>query len=184
MKDLLKEGNVIILGAGTRVYAEIPEMFVYSNTKLSSELTSAEVEIGYIYNNQDTLDDDKKMSTDEIVREIAVAFDRQRVPLTDLTKAYEFVRSQMPVIPSKTFMLPEGEYLVIKTEMTGGGSGHNDTYPDGHNVTCKKLDVDGKYDDNGVEVSFYQSGSFTIMIEPEEIEVVRNVKITRTISYS
>lgn len=54
----------------------------------------------------------------------------------------------------------QGKYIVVKTELTGGGTGHgiNDVYPDGHKVTCESLD--GK-----LTVSFYQTGCFTAMIE-------------------
>lgn len=54
----------------------------------------------------------------------------------------------------------QGKYVVTKTAMTGGGTGHgpHDVYPDGHKVTCESTD------DNKRIVSFYQSGCFTAMI--------------------
>ena len=54
----------------------------------------------------------------------------------------------------------QGRYIVVKTEITGGGTGNgaNDAYPDGHKVTCKG--IDGEF-----TVSFYQSGCFTAMIK-------------------
>lgn len=54
----------------------------------------------------------------------------------------------------------QGLYIVTRTEMTGGGTGHgrHDVYPDGHKVTC--ISEDGEH-----EVSFYQTGCFKNMIE-------------------
>lgn len=54
-----------------------------------------------------------------------------------------------------------GRYVVYKTVREGGGRGMgpHDIYPDGHHVFCERLD------DPSVKVDFYQSGSFTAMIE-------------------
>ena len=53
-----------------------------------------------------------------------------------------------------------GKYIVYKTTYDGGGTGHgsHDVYPEGHHVFCMKAD------DHNVRVSFYQSGSFTVVI--------------------
>lgn len=53
-----------------------------------------------------------------------------------------------------------GEYIVVSTANTGGGTGHGpgDIYPDGHYVKC----VHRNYP--LLKVSFYQTGSFTAMI--------------------
>ena len=55
----------------------------------------------------------------------------------------------------------QGTYVVTKTQYTGGGTGHGryDIYLDGWEVTCVNID------DNTINVSFYQTGSFTAMIE-------------------
>lgn len=55
----------------------------------------------------------------------------------------------------------QGTYVVTKTQYAGGGTGHgaHDVYPDGWEVTCVNTD------DNTTIVSFYQTGSFTAMIE-------------------
>ena len=52
-----------------------------------------------------------------------------------------------------------GKYLVYKTAVEGGGTGHGpgDIYPNGHHVYARKVGA------HNVKVSFYQSGSFTIM---------------------
>ena len=56
-----------------------------------------------------------------------------------------------------------GEYVVIGTALDGGGYGHGpgDYYPDGWEVTARKLDFDGKYSSEGTEIFFMQSGCFT-----------------------
>jgi hypothetical protein len=180
MKDLLKEGNVIVLGAGMKVYAMIPEMFAYENTKLSSELTETKVEIGQIFDNINTQDDDIEKTVHEIVVRIAEAFESQNLVLKSVIKASHFVRQNLPPLPQNKLTIPEGEYVVIKTSFGGGGIGHgpHDVYPDGHKVTCKKLDWNGEYEETAFEVSFYQSGSFSAEILPEELEVVRNMKLS------
>jgi hypothetical protein len=57
-----------------------------------------------------------------------------------------------------------GKYIVTKTNMDGGGTGHgpHDVYPDGHHVYCVSAD------DQARKIDFYQSGSFTAMIEDIE----------------
>jgi hypothetical protein len=52
-----------------------------------------------------------------------------------------------------------GKYIVTKTVMDGGGTGHgpHDVYPNGHHVFCESLD--GKR-----RVDFYQTGCFTCML--------------------
>lgn len=58
-----------------------------------------------------------------------------------------------------------GEYLVTKTAMTGGGTGHgpHDVFPDGHQVTAVKLPTKGApsyVKQVPHEVSFAQTGCF------------------------
>lgn len=50
----------------------------------------------------------------------------------------------------------EGDYIVTNTTMNGGGTGHgaSDVYPDGWEVKAQKVD------DEGVEITLYQSGCF------------------------
>ncbi len=77
-----------------------------------------------------------------------------------------------------------GEYVVVNTDMTGGGSGHGgmDYYPDGWEVTAHKLGADGQIAQPVIEISFYQSGAFSA--ENRSVPVLRkmalNTKITLT----
>ena len=107
---MLKEGDVIELKKGMKIYAEVPETMVYSNRKGSMKLTEHDVTIG------------------------------------------------------EKFDWFEGKYVVIKTTMDGGRTGYepHDIYPDGHHVFC--VSVENKE----LKVDFYQSGSFTAMIEDIE----------------
>ena len=59
-------------------------------------------------------------------------------------------------------------FRVVSTAMSGGGEGHGpgDVYPDGHGVSCETND--------GLFLQFYQSGCFTYMIGPENVELVGN----------
>ena len=67
-------------------------------------------------------------------------------------------------------------FVVTKTNMTGGGTGHGagDVYHPGHHVWAKGLDLEAK-----VEIDFYQTGSFTAMIE-REVEVLGRATLTWT----
>lgn len=122
---LLREGDIIELKKGHKVYASIPEKYVYENTPRSMKLTRTEVTIG---------EDRKGFNTDVLA----------------------------------------GRYGVLKTARDGGGTGmgYHDVFPDGHHVWCRKMLGNGQF---GEEVSFYQTGAFTAMIE--EIEPVGRFKI-------
>lgn len=68
-----------------------------------------------------------------------------------------------------------GDYVVERTRITGGQTGR-DFYPDGHQVRARKLNEDGSYDPGGTVVEFYQSGCFTNMISPNEVETHRRME--------
>lgn len=75
-----------------------------------------------------------------------------------------------------------GEYVVIRTSYDGGsfGGGMNghDDYPNGHRVYAQKLNKQGKYDDKGLTLNFYQSGCFNAM--NTEVPAVRVMKMSFT----
>jgi hypothetical protein len=167
----LQEGNVIKLQDGMRVYGLIPEKFVYSNRKTSTELTKTEIEIGKAYEN----DTDFQKVINDVTKGVIERFSWQGLNV-DESKVVDFVKKNIPEQKKEQFSLNEGEFVVIKTTFDGGGTGHgaHDVYPDGHHVFCKAL-KDGEYDENGIEVSFYQSGCFRCMIT--DISPVRNMKM-------
>lgn len=78
--------------------------------------------------------------------------------------------------------IPAGEYAVIEAGSTGQGSGYDGSvdaaviYPDGYKVVCKKM-KDGKYDGEGTEIHFYQSGCFSVVIQPHQIQAVRKTDL-------
>lgn len=75
-----------------------------------------------------------------------------------------------------------GDYAVIQAGSTGQGSGYDGSvdaaviYPDGYKIICKKL-KDGKYDSEGTEIHFYQSGCFSVVIQPSQIQPVRRINL-------
>lgn len=75
-----------------------------------------------------------------------------------------------------------GEYAVIIAGSTGQGSGYDGSvdaaviYPDGYKIICKKL-KDGKYDSEGAEVTFYQSGCFSVVIQPGQIQPIGSISL-------
>lgn len=58
-----------------------------------------------------------------------------------------------------------GRYVVVHARSQGGGTGHgsHDIYPDGWHIQARKLNDDGSYNPLGIEIEFYQSGSFTVV---------------------
>jgi hypothetical protein len=164
----LQEGNVIKLEKGMKVKGLIPEKFIYDNRKLSNKLSNDAIVIGEVYENDINI----QPVVNSIVNGVIDKFSYQGVDV-DRDKVVKFVKANVDNQEKETFVLNEGEFVVIKTTFDGGGSGHNDTYPDGHHVFCKAL-KNGEYDENGVEVEFYQSGSFNCMIE--DITPIRNMK--------
>ena len=95
-------------------------------------------------------------------------------------EVYSNVDNFSEMVPSAETTLRKdeaGDYVVTRTSYGGGGTAHgpHDVFPDGHKVIAQKL-KDGKYDPNGIEISFYQSGSFTVM-HTEEIPVIRKMKM-------
>lgn len=68
------------------------------------------------------------------------------------------------------------EYIVIRAELEGGGTGHgfHDIYPNGWHVKARKLNSDGSYNSEAKTIDFYQSGSFTNM--KEKVKIVGKMK--------
>ena len=64
-------------------------------------------------------------------------------------------------------------FVVVKTTHDGGGRGHgpHDVYQDGHHVFARSLE------DGDVKINFYQTGSFTAMID-REVEVLSRATLT------
>lgn len=169
---LLKEGDVVNLTSGMRVYAKIPSKFVYTNAKLSSSdnLTTTDLIIDEKYvNNGEVNENIKKIAT-----AIVNAFRLECVDIS-LESSLNFVNSNIKKPSKEFFTIESGEFLVIKTENTGGGNSGNDYYPDGHRVYCKRLN-NGFFDEKGTEVNFYQTGGFTAMIE--NITPIRQMKMS------
>lgn len=74
-------------------------------------------------------------------------------------------------VRKKTYIPPVGEYEVVETKVCGAGYGHgpHDKFPAGHEVNAMSKA-------NGDKVRFYQSGCFTAMIPPNEIQAKYNVE--------
>lgn len=174
MSKKLKVGDVFELKKGMRIYAEIPCRFVYTNTPYSSEITAREVSVGETYSIAG-----KKCSKNKIINQIlkhikdysdfdGVSFDKKK-----LEEAIS-IPEQEEKFHTNQFI---GEYVVVKTQNTGGGTGHgpHDYYPDGWHVTARKL-KNGKFDKKGLKISFYQDGCFTVV--NENVPVVRKMVMT------
>lgn len=153
-KRLLQRGDVIRIKKGMKVYAKIPEMFVFSNRRESTGIVRHDIKIGEV-----------RYSKFQISNDIKETLKRNGLEINDEQIAYFNGLGTTLSFDTNKF---EGEYTVYYAGSDGGGSGmgHFDTYPNGHHVFCEKND------DSGIEIDFYQTGSFTAMIRPEEIEPI------------
>lgn len=167
---LLKEGDVINLTAGMSVYSQIPSKFVYTNAKFSDDLTETDLIIDEKYINDVEVDE----NINNIATRIMNAFGSENADIS-LEASLNFVNSNIKKPTQEEFSIASGEFLVVKTENAGGGSGGTDYYTDGHRVYCKRLN-NGSFDEKGTEVNFYQTGCFTAMIE--NITPIRQMKMS------
>lgn len=62
-----------------------------------------------------------------------------------------------------------GRYIVTQVGLSGGGHDRDGYMPDGHCVKCVKVD-------DGSKIGFYQTGSFSAMIE--DIDPVGKAELT------
>lgn len=169
----LQDGDIIEIKEGMEIYAPIPEKFVYSNRILSKEyIKEKDITVGKQINNSADINNIKSTLTkklkqsiySEIGAEVSdISIDNLLLPILEEYKE--------ETLDTRIF---SGEYIVVKTETVDGTKG-KDSYPSGYKVQCKKLN-DGKYDENGVDISFFQSGCFTAIIESKDIQPIRNVK--------
>lgn len=151
-RNLLQRGDVIRLEKGMKVYATIPEMFIYYNRGTSTNNARATIKIGEIHTSQFKTSEDVKGTLG--LFNIEIEDDRISHFIAGLGISLSFDTS-----------IFEGEYRVVATAEDGGGMDYS-FYPNGHHVFCEKKD------DPNVFVDFYQTGCFTAMIEPKEIKPV------------
>ncbi|MFF2532431.1 hypothetical protein ACFVS2_26550 [Brevibacillus sp. NPDC058079] len=174
MNPFLQTGDVVEIQKGMSVSVSIPQKFVYSNKRGSSENVNHVIKIGTIFDNSVDVEEVKK----QIIKGIQEKFDFRVGIQVKSEEAETFVSSILEKYKEERFdsSIFLGEYVVVHTELSGGGFGHgiHDEYPDGHEVRCKKM-KDGLYDPNGIEITFYQSGFFLNKITPEQIQPIRKM---------
>lgn len=169
--NLLEKGDVIRIENGMKVYTGIPAMFYYSNRKTSKSPTITDVVVGELYENETNI----QPSIEKVAKGIVERFGWEGFEIS-INDARYFVQSMVKKPERETFTFEIGEFVVTRTERTGGGTAMwNDVYPDGHKVYCKRL-KDGKFDDEGDEISFYQTGAFNAMIR--DIEPIRRMEVS------
>lgn len=66
---------------------------------------------------------------------------------------------------------PNKNFLVINTKMDGGGSGHNDYYPNGHKIILREI-KNNKIKKEGF--SLYQTGCFQNNVMLGEFQIIGN----------
>lgn len=164
-RRLLQEGDIITLKAGMKVYAGIPEMFVYANRKFSNQLATTDVTIGTVLSRKE---EDATSEVEGIKDKIKDLLFKTTVSDID-SKVENFISGLNLDCSEKKFDTSkyEGRYQVCATAYEGGGCASpnkGDTYPNGHHVFCQKID------DPSIVVNFYQTGAFTAMITDIEAE--------------
>lgn len=171
-------GDVFVLNDGICVDCNIPAKFVYENSKFSNKLVNHNVIVGKIY----SVDSSNILKyKQQLAMDIASEFNNYLGYHLKLNDALSYVESVVGnKVDNNTFVLESGEFVVVKTAMEGGGRSHNDEYPDGHRVYCKRLNADGTYNPDGFEIQFYQSGCFTNVVEPDKITPIRTMRMILT----
>lgn len=172
MNNKLVAGDVFKVKQGMRVYAAVPGRFIYGNTPFDTEYHVTEVTVG-----STLFPPGKAVSLNQIAKEIVKmmreysSFIGVEVSEDLLVKALTLPKMDASFDTS----IFEGDYVVVRDESEGGGYAHglHDYYRDGWNVTAVKL-KNGKYDKKGLNVRFYQSGSFTVV--NENVPVIRKLK--------
>lgn len=170
-KNKLQLGDIFNVFHGMKVYADIPAKFIYSNTPFDGTKCSTELIVGNVYKSSNETMDFLVKSLIKLSKDYSdfngIKFDKSK-----LAEAIILPKNKKTEFDSSIYI---GEYIVVETAMTGGGTGHGpgDVYPDGWHITAKKL-KNGKFDKDGLKISFYQSGCFTVT--HEYIPVLRKMK--------
>ena len=169
---LLKKGDIVTLKEGMKVYASIEERFIYSNAPYRTNKSQTDIKLGEVRE----VDQERIVSeVKDTVKEIKEKIQRLSGKKIEVSDVMAFVNRYVPKLdPKATYDTSSlcGKYVVVKTSFGGGGTGMgpHDVYPDGFEVFARRLNKNGTYNPNGTQVSFYQTGSFSAMIEPEDIQ--------------
>ena len=168
----LKVGDVVFISTGMIVTTNIPSKFIYSNRRLSSDLTESQIVVGKMYKIDNNLIEEKR----RIAKGIIESFKYEGFNISE-KNVWDFIDNNIGSIKSDEFIFEPDYFVVIKTALEGGGTGHGqfDIYPDGHHVYLKRLN-NGEYDKNGDEISFYQSGCFNNIVK--DINVVKTMEMS------
>lgn len=167
----LQVGDVFEIKKGMKVNAEVPSKFIFTNCRMSNLTSKTKIVVGIFLKNKM----DVEATANELKESIARSVSSVCGAVADPMAVQDLVSSVMNSYEEETLDTTMfcGEYLVINTTFDGGCGGH-DPYPNGHHVFCRKL-KDGKYDPNGTQIDFYQSGSFSSMILPENVQPIRKM---------
>lgn len=170
----LQKGDVFQLKNGMKVYYSIPEKFVYQNRVESNKKTNHNIIVGETYQ---SLNSDEVFNNriNKINKRIGDAFNSEGFNINP-EKTMNFIKANIKQTKVKSFVLNEGEFVVINTSFQGGGTGmgSHDVYPNGHFVRAKRL-INGEITPKSDEITFYQSGAFTAMIT--DVKPIRHMKL-------
>jgi hypothetical protein len=162
--EKLKVGDIIKIENGDQCYTDIKGKFVYSNS-ISNTKSNSLIRVGDVLTCDSSkikrkiasilqnLDKELEFVVDTKVKDKTL--DSVKKLIVNATKEDKFDTNKV-----------KGEYVVIEAKLNGGSKSSG--YPDGWEVTAIKL-KNGEYNKNGRKISFYQSGSFTAIIEQPKI---------------
>ena len=176
MKTFLDTGDVFIVEKGMTVYAEIPKRFIYANTRLDMSLDRTDIKVGEI---KVAPKINVENESEQIVKHLSDVLSRE-----EKAKIKEEIKSilqrRKPLPDTFDTSIFEGTYVVTRTAMSGGGTGHgpHDVYPDGYKVAAIKLSNGETFNPKGLKISFYQSGCFTAMIYPSRIKKIKTMSVS------
>ena len=144
---LLQENDIFRLEEGMKVYAFVPEKFVFVNAPFSEKLQEHAICIGHPLSK-------RIPNKDEIIVEILRLLGTHMHLALSHEQIENFIESLDLNFDAEEFDTSVflGEYRVYKAEWNGGK--HDG--PDGWHVYCHKVD------DPNVAIHFYQTGYFTV----------------------
>lgn len=173
MDKRLEIGDTFLLEHGMVVSTNVEKRFVYHNRKYSTELDKAAITVGYkmIAKGMPTKQE-KNLVSSKIVELL-----HTHLAIEDTEEVIsKFIDNLIPTPPKyNSFTFEAGTFVVTQTSMGGGSDA--ESYPDGWYITAKRLAGD-IYNPNGDEISFYQSGSFNVMVKPKDIKLVGKLEMT------
>lgn len=170
MERLLQIGDVFKLETGMSIETKVEDNLIYGNVIFHTTKSEHLIIVGKTY--PTPTEKEQKLCVQDLVQSLKHVINDTLGININRNVIKEFINPYIPKIPKQNFIFEPGLFIVVFTATDGGSE--RDSYPNGHHVFCKRLDVNGNYDHNAEEINFYQSGAFTHIIPSGKITLVES----------